>query len=908
MSTLDSVRQLKRAGRFTDALFELQSANGFETHTPAADVLRCELFQQTGRLKEARTLADGLLRRPRGLSSTEQSTCEYILARVAREEANISVVLEHLRRAICLAQSTADLGALCQVQLMLLIVLSERHGPDAVRPLASEVRRNVTRLGDAHATAALHIAICELEAKRGLFRTARRHAQLALNILKADPNCWLQARGQHLLFALDLLRSELAAAEPQGQEALRLAQEAGHAAMCRNCFANLGSFFYLTGQYEHAAIHFERALAYVQAEGTLNNAAVDTLALVRLAQGQLAESSRLLDRVFASVPTEDDRHVYSHRHSAFTRTLLLAYGHRWEEAVAQAETVIVLADRTGDAPLRNTAHLMKAELLFRVGRGAEAIAVLECALTSAMGDSPELYAQYERVLAVGAAMAYDLDAARVHHRRGVRLARAVGNVPAEQQLDRVKSDVLDAIQSTPPTGPSVAALPQMAIHSLVGMTLHPSRLDFVARELISLLASTGAAYSAAALLRSERGVTTLEHAGDPESTPRDAAVRTLALGHMRDQELAITIRPTPGTQSLATLNAMAAFVAVLQELEQARREREDRAVLWPVEELPIEGDSSVLSGHMRKLMEDARRLARTGISVLITGESGTGKEILARAIHRFSDRAHKPFVPFNCTAVPHALLESQLFGHRRGAFTGADRDYSGLIRAARDGTLFLDEIGELGLEVQPKLLRFLESGEIATLGDPSPTTVNVRIVAATNRNLDEAVRDGKFREDLFYRLNVVRLQVDPLRERRDEIPNFVHHFVARAAEEFDKGRVTVSEDAMERLLLYRWPGNVRQLQNEVRRMVALAEPDSTLTPDAIDPAILGALSALTRAGTNGGALTIPLKAKLLPTLKTVECEMIKGALREHGGHLGAAARALGISRKGLYLKRRRLGL
>jgi DNA-binding NtrC family response regulator/tetratricopeptide (TPR) repeat protein len=907
MSTLNSVRQLKRAGYFIDALTELHSANGFDGHQAAADVLRCELFQLTGRLKEARLLADNLLRHPKRLSSTEQSTCEYILARVAREDANINVVLEHLQRAISLARSAPDLNMLCQAQLMMLIMLSDRHGPDAVRPLASEIRKNVTLLGDTHVTASLHIAFCELEAKRGLFRNARRHGQLAVNILQADPNCWMQARAQHLLFAIDLLRSDYAAAQPQGDEALRLAEAAGHAAMCRNCLANLGNLFYFTGQYERAVTHFERALAYVEAKGTLNNAAIDCLALVRLAQGQIVESFKLVDRIFALVPTDDDRHVYPHRHSAFTKTLLLAHECDFEDAIAQAEVVISLADHTGDTPLRNTSRLMKAELLLRVGRTADAIAILESAVTPAMGDSPELYAQYERVLAIAAATARDIDAARVHHRRGVRLARAVGNVPAEQQLDRVKSDVLDAIRPTAQTGSSVTAMPQMAIHSLVAMTLHPSRLDFVARELISLLVATDSVYSAAVLLRSDRGTTTLEDAGDSESTPRDAAVRTLSLGLLHDQELIITMRPKTGAQSVATLNALAMFVALLQELEQARREREDRAVLWPVEELPIEGDSAVLSGHMRKLMEDARRIARTGISVLITGESGTGKEILARAIHRFSDRAHKPFVPFNCTAVPHALLESQLFGHRRGAFTGADRDYSGLIRAARDGTLFLDEIGELGLEVQPKLLRFLESGEIATLGDPSPATVNVRIVAATNRNLDQAVRDGKFREDLFYRLNVVRLSVDPLRERRDEIPNFVHHFVARAAEEFNKGRVTVSEDAMERLLLYRWPGNVRQLQNEVRRMVALADPDSTLTPDAIDPAILGTLS-VHHNGANGGELAVPLKSKLLPALATVEREMIKAALTEHGGRVSAAAKALGLSRKGLYLKRQRLGL
>jgi len=311
---------------------------------------------------------------------------------------------------------------------------------------------------------------------------------------------------------------------------------------------------------------------------------------------------------------------------------------------------------------------------------------------------------------------------------------------------------------------------------------------------------------------------------------------------------------------------------------------------------------------MRKLMDYARRVARTKVNVLITGESGTGKEILARAIHEFSDRSAKGFVPFNCTAIPRDLLESHLFGHRRGAFTGADRDQLGLIRAARDGTLFLDEVGEMGLDLQPKLLRFLESGEISPLGEPGSLTIDVRIVAATNANLEDAVRAGRFREDLFYRLNVVRLSIPPLRERRDEIPGLVNHFVARAADEFKKGNLRVAEETMERLLLYRWPGNVRQLQNEMRRMVALAEPDSTLLPHAISEDILGALPIFRRPAGNGREVSVDLHDKLTPALAHVEREMIKAALRTHDGKVHAAAKALGISRKGLYLKRQRLGL
>jgi transcriptional regulator with PAS, ATPase and Fis domain len=253
------------------------------------------------------------------------------------------------------------------------------------------------------------------------------------------------------------------------------------------------------------------------------------------------------------------------------------------------------------------------------------------------------------------------------------------------------------------------------------------------------------------------------------------------------------------------------------------------------------------------------------------------------------------------------MLESQLFGHRRGAFTGADRDHPGMIGAARDGTLFLDEIGELGLDLQPKLLRFLESGEVCPVGESTPFSINVRVIAATNANVEELVRQGRFREDLFYRLNVFRLKVPPLRERRDEIPPLVHHFVARSAAEFQKRDVRVSEETMEHLLLCRWPGNVRQLQNEIRRMVALAEPNAVLTPNDLSEEVFN-LRLASRPGQNELEMIVRLKDKLLPTVTKVEREMIRIALRDHSANLDEAARALGISRKGLYLKRQRLGL
>jgi tetratricopeptide (TPR) repeat protein len=236
----------------------------------------------------------------------------------------------------------------------------------------------------------------------------------------------------------------------------------------------------------------------------------------------------------------------------------------------------------------------------------------------------------------------------------------------------------------------------------------------------------------------------------------------------------------------------------------------------------------VASAAMRRLLGDVTRLAGSRATVTITGESGAGKEVIARALHELSPRAAKPYIAFNCAAVPHDLFEGQLFGYKKGAFTGANADHAGVIRAADGGTLFLDEIGELPLDIQPKLLRFLDAGEVFPLGAERPLTVDVRVIAATNRDLATEVARGRFRQDLFYRLHVVPLVVPPLRERRDDIVPLARHFVRLISG--DRRAPTLAPDALAALRDYAWPGNVRELRNVIERALAYADgPNDVLT-------------------------------------------------------------------------------
>lgn len=318
------------------------------------------------------------------------------------------------------------------------------------------------------------------------------------------------------------------------------------------------------------------------------------------------------------------------------------------------------------------------------------------------------------------------------------------------------------------------------------------------------------------------------------------------------------------------------------------------------------------SPAMTRLVEEVHKIRSSDVTVLVTGESGTGKELVARAIHAISSRRDKVFVPFNCTAVPKELSEGYLFGYRRGAFTGAVSDSPGVIRTAAGGTLFLDEIGDLPLDVQPKLLRFLQEGEIQPLGEQRPSKVDVRIIAATNTDLEEMVAQGRFREDLYYRLNVIRLRVPPLRERRSEIPTIVSYYINHYSAKFGRREIQITPPAIDLLMVSDWPGNVRQLCNEIQRIVARAEDGAVLTPEHLSPE-LTRMSAPVFSGSVTSISTISPATNLenvtlADALGEVERRMIADAMRRHGGNISRAARELGLTRRGLYLKLERHAL
>ncbi len=345
-------------------------------------------------------------------------------------------------------------------------------------------------------------------------------------------------------------------------------------------------------------------------------------------------------------------------------------------------------------------------------------------------------------------------------------------------------------------------------------------------------------------------------------------------------------------------------------LEAVRRcitsyEEEQQLQSGPASEDTFEGIVGK-SNALRKVLERVAIVARTDSTVLLQGETGTGKELIARALHNLSPRKDRPFVRLNCAAIPSGLLESELFGHEKGAFTGALMQKKGRFEIADGGTLFLDEIGDISMELQPKLLRALQEHEFERLGSTRTIQVNVRIIAATHRDLTAMIREDKFREDLFYRLNVFPIEIPPIRERREDIPLLVNHFVSKLSQRLGKTIKSIPRPTMEALVAASWPGNVRQLENFIERCVILTQGDQLLGP-------LHELTQGDRVVVPRDEVTrpAPCQSKPLSSFHDAERQAIIEALKAASGRLagaGGAAERLALKRTTLQNKMRRLDI
>jgi hydrogenase-4 transcriptional activator len=766
--------------------------------------------------------------------------------------------------------------------------------------------------------------------------------------------CWFLKRPQE---GIDYLK-----------KAITYYERTDHKTNAADGYNNLGINLILIGQWERAQEALERAFSLakeVDERGAKVPMILDSLGELHMLRGDLDTAKEYLTQAVA-LATENGNKWYA---GQALRTLGRCYLALQEPAngLAKAKEALALAEQIGDRQAICESWLIAAEAHLQTGDldecGNELQRVVEATTDSATdlaftGESHRLNGMLNMQHGDAAAAAqhfgssvsiFDMlgdryRAARAHlelgraykmilpNRAGEHLSRALNTfreLGARVDLERAEEELKDLARATPDRTQIQSALTQLLTLRLAEAV---ASRELLLRELAAVMRQeTGAKQ----VIISERG-----EQQEPRvvvamgCSPADSVKIALDLDNLRDDadrqrycrkhevEL-IPLKSSNAPPALlylaprdrSTLPKGVALEPLLRVVELGmdvcalRAGANKSGAHENADEL---AGTSLMPGFihsspaMTQLVEEVHKIRSSDVTVLVTGESGTGKELVARAIHAISSRRAKVFVPFNCTAVPKELSEGYLFGYRRGAFTGAVSDSQGVIRTAAGGTLFLDEVGDLPLDVQPKLLRFLQEGEIQPLGEQRPSKVDVRIIAATNTDLEEMVAQGRFREDLYYRLNVIRLRVPPLRERRSEIPTIVNYYVNHYSAKFGRKDIQITPQAVDLLMVSDWPGNVRQLCNEIQRTVARAEDGAVITPEQLSPELKRTSSPTAPSAASIASMpsssNLQSAGTLADALAEVERRMIGDALRRHNGNISRAARELGLTRRGLYLK------
>jgi len=861
----------------------------------SARALRAEVLFVRGQTAAALRLAGDLLAR------IEQKAPEYahllfISGACSWELGDERKGVEQLQAAIAHARVADDRSLQARAKLQILErSVDSGAAYHASLPLCAETVRSVHRSGDKIVLADAHITFARLEARTGGILSSRRHLGHAERILRDNPNTVLRASA-HLTHSIVLsvegdIESASEVAEAARLEAISAGWTKGEAIAA----ANLAFFALCGGNLAAAEDNLRRAQQAGYHSPSYDYALRDTQIALAVVKNDFSEADRLWTDGQSQLRGVA---AWYKLRGAHTRVRSLIRQNRLNDALSLARRNLSEAGELENDFFKYVFQLNVAEI--ESGLGKTSLPPLE--LWSPADSSLGLIGARRRAIAKALA-------------RGDE-ARAYWEAEAAQRILAAGGSQFewsDQDNGTPKAFTDSASLPSAGVLdeaiALLELAGYPHVL---AREAYALLDVTGSAAALALIARGERGVRCVTASGWTEAEAIAAAAEPgerlrIVCGVHRDEtwEILADLKPTLNDRCAGV--AVRKLVDTAVTLDRYRREEKQRAALWPADTLETDGGLWV-SEQMIELLSIARRIAPADITVLLTGETGTGKEILARAIHRASARAAKPFVPFNVTAVPREMLESQLFGYRRGAFTGADNAFDGVIRAASGGTLFLDEVAEIGPELQPKLLRFLETREVHGLGEAQPVKVDVRIIAATNADLETLVAANRFREDLFYRLNVARLRLPPLRERREEIPPLIDHYLGKFAEEQKKGRLSLDDETLEYLVLYGWPGNVRQLVNEISRLVAYAEVDGTVTPALLSPDIQASRRTVRVLPGDEPELRVRLDQPMNAAIEALERMMVLRALERAHGNYESAAKLLGISRKGLFLKRRRWGL
>ena len=897
---LESALTLLRRGRYADLVELLE-------RSPAADVgrrshavrqaLLADALQRTGHNDRAKLLAS---QNSRHSMAEVSARCHFVLGNVYRERGEIAKAIEHFQ--ISGTSSGSDTELACWAQLRLLGAVAEFNGVQGAIARLGEVRQALTRFGDARPFAALHLWFAETECTRGHLLNARRHLGSAVSLLGQVQDVWLQGYLAINSSVVSYHCAEFAEARRWAEVAINCAEVSGHRGALRAANANLGHIEFSQGHLTLAHDYFQVALRCCETGSASEVAVLDSIAQVKLQLGDLSGCREMLQRVeHLGTHEENLKYRYYRAWALQTKLQLLLQEGKKEEARKVAERLRPTSGEVPQPRVRTVSYLLAAETLTETGEVTSGARMLQSVLSPTIQIPLDLFAQMESVTGKALKAVGANDQARIHFARAIRTFDAVGHSTG-------RSAAAIELADLPPssTGNALISASRRSLDRLRALIDTRTQPELFGREAVSFLEELGCADAISLIVANSKQVETTKPIVKQGSSPTVCINVSSAVAARKG--VTLTFSPHEDSASIITALEFQRVIEQIAAIEQSDSPFADSEAVWAATDWSA-GDGVLFAAEpMLAILKVVSTIAPTDISVLITGETGVGKEIVAKSIHKQSSRAAMPFLAFNCAAVPKELLESQLFGYRRGAFSGASEPFQGVVRAANGGTLLLDEIGELSIDGQAKLLRFLELGEVHPIGEAVPTKVNVRMLFATNDNLEKAVKEHRFREDLFYRLNVVPLKIPPLRERREEIPLLVNLFAKRFAREFSKEPAKFSSDAMELLVLYSWPGNVRQLANEIRRIAALTESAGYVTAARLSPEIAARERDGDRSAPESTRISISLAQTLENATALLEREMLEHALRDSGGCITDAAHRLGLSRKGLYLKRRRLGL
>jgi DNA-binding NtrC family response regulator len=765
-----------------------------------------------------------------------------------------------------------------------------------------------TSIADARALANLHLAVARLEGLRGCCVEAFRQLELARRLCQRSADPQLTCSLELVEASLETLAGNFARALQMSTSCLNRATANGLPRFAVSASANLALQHVHLLKLDYARRHIDGILQTSPQISYVRLAVLDNLAQVELAEGHFGLAQEALDQCAEvaeghQVPARS----WNDLASDLTRAALKEQLEDWEGVIDISRSIDDELERRHYRALRASMLSAEARALSMLSEHAQAEIALSKASLACPKGAVEPLILLELSRAICLYLGRDSTSSLVHLDRAVTAARAIGHKHHEFAIEKhwtlVTQGRLEHAACAPVRDCSPADV-EMLLSDVATVLAAGHSVDLLAQRVAGILRHAGFASRLSLVTTAD-----VEFAPMPTSEGRAVNGNFQISIHCSDRLVVITVSDVTSLDELSILWNLADVVdaAVKATADAGSR---DGGALWPAGGSPINEDVVFRSPRMLEVLRVASRLAMTDIPVLITGETGTGKEIVARLIHEQSRVAKGPFVPFNCSAIPKELVESQLFGHRRGAFTGAVDSFPGVIRAADRGTLFLDEIGDLDLAVQPKLLRFLESGEIHPVGEVKARHVSVRIVAATNSDLEALTAEGRFRSDLFYRIGVATVSLPPLRERKDEIPSLASLFLDRFSLECGRRGILLSDEFIAALLMYDWPGNIRQLANEIRRAVAMAVDGQTLGSRDLAPAIAEGWNNRPADATApiGPGVTVGLNQPLANAVAELEQKFIEHALEATGGRVSDAATLLGLSRKGLFLKRRRRGL